>query len=380
MSRTYRSIALLTFALLIAGGGAPLRGATWNNIGSDWTTAGNWTGGVPTNNDTAVLPSSATPVNPNLASSQTVAGLTIDNTAGSYNVTQTGTPSLTLRYGGLQVTGGGATSIAPNVIISGGQNWNVGTATVTLQGNLTIGNGDSFQKAGSGTLNIQGTFHLGNPQSQFVNTAGTTRVQGVFDSNGNSPQAIVNGGSLLVNSTGGNNNQVTVSLNGGTLGGIGAVGAVTANGGATLAPGDPGTGYQAGLLQTQSLISNGAGYIVDIGGLTPGDGGFGFHDQLSVTGTVTLNGGPLTVNLFDGFTPNYNQQFTIITSTGTRSGTFNGLADGAVFTQAGQQWRINYFTNSVVLTAVPEPTTLAFLGVSALGCLGYAWRRRAVSG
>ena len=50
------------------------------------------------------------------------------------------------------------------------------------------------------------------------------------------------------------------------------------------------------------------------------------------------------MNLVLGFEPPVGSSFEIITNTGSTpiTGTFNGLAEGAVFTQGGYQFQITY--------------------------------------
>jgi hypothetical protein len=69
---------------------------------------------------------------------------------------------------------------------------------------------------------------------------------------------------------------------------------------------------------------------------------------------TSLGGGIL--NLAIGFEPPVGSSFEILTNIGSApiTGTFNGLAEGATFTQDGYQLQINYQRgsggNSVVLT------------------------------
>ena len=88
-------------------------------------------------------------------------------------------------------------------------------------------------------------------------------------------------------------------------------------------------------------------------GTTPGAD----YDQLNVRGTVALGGA--TLHVLPGFSPldapTDGATFTIINNDGADgvSGTFAGLADGALLTAGGMQFRINYFDafgNDVFLT------------------------------
>jgi hypothetical protein len=49
--------------------------------------------------------------------------------------------------------------------------------------------------------------------------------------------------------------------------------------------------------------------------------------------------------------------FTILTSGGGVSGTFNGHPNGDIFPIGGARFRINYSANTVVLTHIADPTS-----------------------
>jgi autotransporter-associated beta strand protein len=112
--------------------------------------------------------------------------------------------------------------------------------------------------------------------------------------------------------------------------------------------------------------------LIELGGYVPGDD----HDQLVVSGDVVL-GGSLVVETLGLFTLDSFDQFTIIdVTTGTLSGTFAGLAEGALVPIAGSiPATISYVGgtgNDVVLTGVPEPATCS-LGWPLVTAL--LWRR-----
>jgi hypothetical protein len=82
----------------------------------------------------------------------------------------------------------------------------------------------------------------------------------------------------------------------------------------------------------------------------------GSYSQLAASGPINLGGS--TLSLVFGFEPPVGSIFEILTNTGTGpiTGTFNGLGEGAVFTQSGYQFQVTYQggTNgtSLVLTRV----------------------------
>jgi hypothetical protein len=82
---------------------------------------------------------------------------------------------------------------------------------------------------------------------------------------------------------------------------------------------------------------------IELGGLAPIDQ----HDQLIVDGDVSL-GGTLHVTVLPGFVPEGGEQFTIVTATGTISGTFDQITGPG-------QYSTQYLPNSVVLALGVPP-------------------------
>ncbi len=214
-------------------------------------------------------------------------------------------------------------------------------------------------KTGAGTLELTG-----------ANTyTGATHVQD---------------GTLLVNGSTAASFMTHVR-NGATLGGKGTVGAVRVEAGSVLAPGD--VAGNASVFGTKDLLFAGgtAKLQLNLGGATAGGNSTTGYDQLSVTGTVTLNGAQLEGSLLNGFQPGASDLFFVILNDGTDavSGTF---AQGALLAAGGQQFEISYTAdsaggsfaggNDVALRAIPEPASglLALAGGTLLGLR----RRRAV--
>ena len=75
-------------------------------------------------------------------------------------------------------------------------------------------------------------------------------------------------------------------------------------------------GSASALAINGSLTTSGT-ITLDLGGLAAGTG----YDQIAVTGPLTL-GGTLIVGLFGAFVPVSTNSFTILTSTGARTGAF----------------------------------------------------------
>jgi fibronectin-binding autotransporter adhesin len=235
---------------------------------------------------------------------------------------------------------GGATSIRTIDVRNG-------SAAVDAELTGALGNGGLI-KTGLGTLRLSGN-------SSYTNT--TTVSQGTL---------------LVAGSLG--NTAVTVA-NGATLGGTGTLGgAVTAQNGSTIAP-----GQSPGSLQLASLnLQAGATLAIELGGAAFDLNVHEQYDRLIVTGVATL-AGQLTVTLIDGFKLAHGQVFGILDA-GTRTTRFSNFPDddATVLTQGSLELRITYAGDisgndvaatgghDVVLYVIPEPGTLAILGLAAM--------------
>ncbi|HEV8269551.1 MAG TPA: autotransporter-associated beta strand repeat-containing protein, partial [Thermoanaerobaculia bacterium] len=155
----------------------------------------------------------------------------------------------------------------------------------------------------------------------------------------------VNSGTLVVN---GDQPSSDVSVVGsGILLGSGTVGDVAAANGTIVSPGgNPllATGGTA-ILKTGALtLSAGGAFDVDVNGTSAGGG----YDRVAATGNVNLGGASLFVLL--GISPPGGTVFTIVTTTGSLSGTFAGKPDGSSFCVGTTPFVIDYTPTSVVLT------------------------------
>ena len=286
---------------------------------------------------------------------------------------------------------------------------NPGANSVDDSGELTVNAGglvDTQENEnigglfGSGTVdNTGGSYFLGINYGDFSGTitdsSGSLRLEknssGVLTLSGDNSYSggtIVRGGTLLINNTtGSGTGSGTVTVSGGTLGGNGSIdGLVTVASGGTLGPGaSPGI-----LTLNNGLTFTGGTYEVDIEGATAGTG----YDQVVVTsGNVDLGLGvaDLLLNVDSGFSAAIDDYLWIIdnTGSGTTSGYFTGLDDGSSVDVNGRRFYVYYNAdhdtaallggNDVLLTSVPEPSTLAMLlGLAGIGLLGY-FRRRNVN-
>jgi hypothetical protein len=132
----------------------------------------------------------------------------------------------------------------------------------------------------------------------------------------------------------------------------------------------PGNSPASVTFEGSLFLQNSTGLFIEIGGPTPGTE----YDQLIVQGGLGL-AGVLQVQRLGGFQPIDGQVFLIIdkVSPGLATGGFAGLAEGQSFLSDGQVWRISYRggdgNDVVLISVVPEPTSLALAGLGLVAVL-----------
>jgi autotransporter-associated beta strand protein len=215
--------------------------------------------------------------------------------------------------------------------------------------------------AGTNTVNIGYRTTSGVPAYFYVDANNTLVMNGEVFGNGGEIKGgagtlvltnantypgptTINAGTLAVNGAQ-PNSAITVG-SGATLAGTGQTGPVTVYG--TLSPG----GAAPGILHTGNvLFAPNSTYGVRLNGTSQGSG----HDATAANGPVNLGDASLMVSL--GFGSLVGDRFTILTSTGTLSGTFHGLPNGQVFAIGDARFRITYTADSVVLNHVADAAT-----------------------
>lgn len=316
---------------------------------------------------------------------QTASGTTLtmwSPISGSGSLTKTGSGTLLLNSynsfsGGFIISEGSVTTAATINRFNPGNSISVASgASLEINASQAIGalSGAGSVDLTSGNLSIGGssstTFSgdISGNGGLIKSGSGSLTLTGINDYSG---ATSVTAGQLIVG-LGGNgsaaDSSITVSGTG-TLSGSGSIGALTVSTGGTVAPGN-----SPGILSSGDFSLAGGTLLAELNGTAAGTS----YDQLNVTGTVSLAG---ILNLSLGFTPAEDDIFFLILNDGSDAvtGTFNGLAEGVVFSSGGSAFRITYEAdsassdfmggNDVAIMAIPEPTTPLLCGVAALALL-----------
>ena len=206
------------------------------------------------------------------------------------------------------IEGAGEYFLGAKNLTTGGTNLSTTVSGAIRDGGETAGIGGSLTKVGSGTMILSGA---------STYTGATTVAGGVLQVDGSTTSALT-----------------TVNL-AGTLAGGGTVGGNVQNDG-TVSPGaSPGT-----LTVSGNYVQSATGLLkIEIAGRNAGQ-----FDVLAVGGTASL-AGTLRIITLGGFTPAMNDQFTILTSVGNRTGQF-ATVDQSLSTAL---FNVTYLPNSVRL-------------------------------
>jgi autotransporter-associated beta strand protein len=240
--------------------------------------------------------------------------------------------------------------------------------TATIPGPLA-GN-TPLSKVGTGVLNLTGSStHTGN----FNLNEGTLLVNGSLAGASPLPQLVTAANT--------------------TLGGNGVIGSA-ANLRDVVASGKVAPGNSVGQLTVNGNVFLFSSSSLAIEIQNTGNPGTAY-DSLIINGTLAINqSAVLAGDLLGNFQAPFLSAYTIVNTTGGILGRFaNAPNDGDTFLFDGQVFQIRYnvgtFTvdgtnglvttsagGNIVIAAVPEPTTWALLGLSAMGGGCYVWRKR----
>ncbi len=275
----------------------------------------------------------------------------------------------TINGGTLQVANAGALGTAGVAMNAGLLNLNTFSIGVpSLSG--TAGTISDLSNSGSGTTTLSvnqsanTTFNgviRNGAQTLLALSKSGTGVLTLSGSNTYSGPTTISQGKLVVDGWLTNS---AVSVNDGTLGGTGYLRSVTVTANGTLAPGDP-----QGVLNLSGnlILASGAAMDYELDG-------FSTDDEISMPlGSLTLSG-----QQFSDFHFSWTGGFGPGTYTLVNAESITGLGSNTSGTIDGLPATLSVSNNELLLTVVPEPSTLALLGAGVAGLIGWAWRLRQV--
>ena len=283
----------------------------------------------------------------NLDGTWAVGSLTFNTSSGgSYTISRSaGDTMSTLMLTDSVTNSGGNHTIAVPVVL--GSNVYVSTAAgsnLTISGPISESTpGSSLTKTDAGALILAGS---------NIYSGGTEVDNGTL--------VAANGGNGSATGSG------TVTLNGGTLasgpsGGSISGSVVVGSIASEIAPGGIGS---IGTLTIGSLLTS-SNLTLNFDLTTPGGSG----DLLTITNGLTVGQGtPITF----GTNPTAIGDYPLI---GGSFGTPN-LSYFDLPAPVGETYSLATVGGCIDLVVVPEPSTFVLLGVSAIGLLGWAWRRK----
>lgn len=315
---------------------------TWTGTNSsDWTDAGNWSGGVPNSTTDVVIPDASTTSNdPNIASGATCLSMTINangilnGNAQAIDVYSTWVNNGTFNHGNgtVKFTGTTSTAFTPgsseyyNIEIYKTSSLTSGdtltiAGTFAVSGNLTHTDGRMI----GGQINLAGNYTIGSAASAGGSTAGTT----INFNNASSAQAIITSGgvgsSIRIDKAGGT---FTISDNIDILGWEYVQGTTTGVNTYTLTFSGGGSGsFVPGSLTYNDIVLNKTSNLDSYDNLTVGSG------TLNIAGSFTLTDGELIMSTNN---PTVNVSGSVsIAAAGNFRATSNTITVGKSWTNSG---------------------------------------------
>jgi autotransporter-associated beta strand protein len=265
---------------------------TWNGgslVDSKWSSVTNWVlNAPPASPADSVTFAGTTRLTPDMNANYSIAGLSFDNTAGSFNISSSTGGTLTNGLSGIANNSVNPQVLNMPVVLGTAQTFNPAAGNLTLSNSVT--GGFALTKSGNGTLTFSGsgTSSVGDlivTNGLLKVTAGTVRASAT---QGNSKVDLggsveVSGGSLQI--TNGVNSWLPIGDTSGTTN------TLTISGGAVIV--NDNWGMEIPRQGTGILnLNSGSLTVNDIGGV-----GLIIGDMATAaSGTVNLNGGTLTAS------------------------------------------------------------------------------------
>ena len=284
--------------------------------------------------------------------------ISVNKLLGSGTVSTGTSTTITLTLGdnsafsGVINGSGNLATVANATVTLSGANAYSGTTNVASGSTLNVTGGGQL---GAGGVTIAGT--LGVDKSADYTLAGALSGSGVLNKTGTGKLILsgsstsfagttnVNGGTLAVNGT----LSGTLNVNsGGVLGGSGTAGDVNVLAGGVLAPGN-----SIGTLTVNGNLTFNSGSIYRVEADAAGNA-----DKTVVNGALTI-AGTLDVQAGSG-TYVRNTSYTILTNTGTQTGSFATVTSNLAFLAP----TVTYNTNSVVLNLARNDASYSSVGGS----------------
>jgi outer membrane autotransporter protein len=274
--------------------------------------------------------------------------------AGSLTKVNAGTLDLTgaNSFSGGMTLGGGTLGVGHNTALGTGQLSMAQNTTLRALGNVTLANAIQLQPCAceqpaaravidtnGNTLTLNGVISPGTGEgSPFGLTKAGAGTLVLNATNTYTGPTVVNAGSLVVNGSINASSGVTIAQ-GATLGGNGSTPALTVQG--TISPGN-----SVGVLNINGglTLTSTATTMIEIEGATA--------DRINVTGNATLAG---TLQLVaGGGTYTFTTPYTVLSATGTSSGTFAAVSTTGSF-GVGVTSAVSYGAQNVQVTLTPAP-------------------------
>jgi hypothetical protein len=211
---------------------------------------------------------------------------------------------------------------------------NAAKGALTLAGNQNLNTTVSFSNAGTLKVSKGSTFTVGNSGS-YTQTSGKTTVDGTLTT---STSPSFPGGDLFLPAAG------SIRINGGSVFGNGGSLAANVSSNGTVTPADSSTSTGT-LAVTGNYSQNTHGALdANLASATQ-------FNQLSVSGKATL-GGTLNIGLLNGFVPQLNSTFKILSCT-SLTGTFTTVNGTSI--NSSEHFTVQYNSNNVTLQVVSGP-------------------------